>query len=530
MLTAESPDASVVFVIRGVWYVDNQEHGLMRRHLSRRGFLNGIAGSAAAAILAACGGSATSTPAPAATTAGGAATTAGGAATTAATRAPAATTAASSATTGGASTPATAASTNGTAAAVSPAATTALQDAGSITMLSSQFSPIDQAEAFRKTILANFKGKVDFIPGDFNDRMRGEEQAGKVTVSILGGLHGDFVPFANDGLLQDLTPVLAKLGDRGFPKAFLDLAKVGTTDKTFYIPWMQATYIMAANKKALQYLPQGANVQSLTYAQLKDWGTAMQKASGQRRIGFPAGPTGLIHRFFQGYLYPSYTGTTAVGFKSPDAVQMWTDFKDLWQVTNPGSTNYSGMSEPMLSEEVWVGWDHISGLLNVLQTRPNDMVTFPAPMGPKGRGFMPVLAGFAIPKGSPNQQGAELLIDYLTQAPQQVATAKANGFFPVTNATIPADLSAGVKLEADAIAAQSTGSGGITTLLPVGLGAKGGDFNKVYLDTFTRIAVKNESVQTVLDDEGKIMQGILNDTKAPCWAPDPTSTGACQLK
>ena len=495
--------------------MDIRERGLLRRCLSRRGFLGGIAGSAAAAILAACGGGSSSTQAPAATAV--------------ATKAPGATTAATTA--AGAATAAPAASSAaGGSATTAPAAQ---QDAGSITMLSTQFSPINQAEAFRKTILAKFKGKVDFLPqdyGPYNDRIRAEQQAGKVTVSLLGGLHGDFVPFANDGLLQDLTPLLATLGDRGFPKSFLDLAKVGTTDKTFYIPWMQATYIMAANKKALQYLPQGANVQTLTYAQLKEWGAAMQKGSGQRRIGFPAGPTGLIHRFFQGYLYPSYTGTTAVGFKTPEAVQMWNDFKDIWQYTNPGSTNYANASEPMLSEEIWVGWDHIAGLLNVLQTRPNDFVTFPAPSGPKGRGFMPVLAGFAIPKGAPNQQGAQLLIDYLTQAPQQVATAKEEGFFPVTNATVPADLSAGVKLEADAIQAQSGGAGGITTLLPVGLGSKGGDFNKVYLDSFQRIIVKGESVQTVLDDEAKIMQGVLNDTKAPCWAPDPASTGACQLK
>ena len=65
----------------------------MGRHLSRRALLSGMAGSAAAAILAACGGSATATPG----------------ATTAATKA-------------AASTPATAAATNGTAA---PAVTTA---------------------------------------------------------------------------------------------------------------------------------------------------------------------------------------------------------------------------------------------------------------------------------------------------------------------------------------------------------------------------------------------------------------------
>jgi len=489
-----------------------EQSGLRGRQLTRRGFLGGIAASAAAAILAACGSSK-------------------------ATEAPKVTAGAATAPVSAASTPATVAATNGTAAPVATtalaASPAALADAGSLTMLSTQFSPIDQAEKFRKTILANFKGKVDFLPqdyGPYNDRVRAETQANKVTVSILGGLHGDLVPFANDGLLQDLTPLLTKLGDRGFPKSFLDLAKVGTPDKTFYIPWMQATYIMAANKKALQYLPQGAKPETLTYAQLKDWGAAMQKGSGQRRIGFPAGPTGLIHRFFQGYLYPSYTGTTAVGFKTPEAVQMWGDFKEIWQYTNPGSTNYANSGEPLLSEEIWVGWDHIAGLLNALQTRPNDFITFPAPIGPKGRGFMPVLAGFAIPKGAPNQPGAELLINYLTQAPQQVTTAKEEGFFPVTNATVPADLSAGVKLEADAIQAQSTGPGGITTLLPVGLGAKNGDYSKVYVDSFQRIVVKNEAVQMVLDDEAKMMQSIFNDTKAPCWAPDPMGAGVCTLK
>lgn len=489
-----------------------EQSGLRGRRLTRRGFLGGIAASAAAAILAACGSSK-------------------------ATEAPKVTAGAATAPVSAASTPATVAATNGTAAPVattaSAASPAALANAGSLTMLSTQFSPIDQAEKFRKTILGNFKGKVDFLPqdyGPYNDRVRAETQANKVTVSILGGLHGDLVPFANDGLLQDLTPLLTKLGDRGFPKSFLDLAKVGTPDKTFYIPWMQATYIMAANKKALQYLPQGAKPETLTYAQLKDWGAAIQKGSGQRRIGFPAGPTGLIHRFFQGYLYPSYTGTTAVGFKTPEAVQMWNDFKEIWQYTNPGSTNYANSGEPLLSEEIWVGWDHIAGLLNALQTRPNDFITFPAPMGPKGRGFMPVLAGFAIPKGAPNQQGAELLINYLTQAPQQVSTAKEEGFFPVTNATVPADLSAGVKLEADAIQMQSTGTGGITTLLPVGLGAKNGDYSKVYVDSFQRIVVKNEAVQTVLDDEAKMMQSIFNDTKAPCWAPDPMGAGVCTLK
>jgi len=306
---------------------------------------------------------------------------------------------------------------------------------------------------------------------------------------------------------------------------------MGTSDKTYYITWMQATYVLAINKKAMQYLPQGADINALTYQQLSDWGAAIQKATGKRMIGFPAGPQGLLHRFFQGYLYPSYTGSAGVvGFKSPEAVTMWTDFKNMWQYVNPQSTNYAFMQEPLASEEVWIAWDHVARLINVANDRPNDFVLVPAPAGPKGRGFMPVLGGLAIPKGAPNRAGAEQLIDYLTQPQQQTNTALQLAFFPVTNAQLPAEQSPGVKLESDAVQKQSASKDALVSLLPIGLGAKGGDFNNVFLDTFQRIVLKNEDVQTVLNSEATTLQGVMNDSGAACWAPDPPSSGPCQVK
>ena len=55
----------------------------------------------------------------------------------------------------------------------------------------------------------------------------------------------------------------------------------------------------------------------------------VRKATGERKLGFPAGPTGLMARFFQGYLYPSYTGGVVSTFKSAEAEQMWGAFKGL---------------------------------------------------------------------------------------------------------------------------------------------------------------------------------------------------------
>jgi multiple sugar transport system substrate-binding protein len=237
-----------------------------------------------------------------------------------------------------------------------------------------------------------------------------------------------------------------------------------------------------------------------------------------------------LHRFFQGYLYPSYTGSAGVvGFKSAEATTMWQEFKELWGVANPQSTSYEFMQEPLLAEEVWIAWDHTARLIDAVKQRPDDFVLVPAPAGPKGRGFMPVVAGLGIPKGAPNRAGAERLIEYLTQPERQAATVRELAFFPATGAKVPADLPPGIRLEADAVARQAAAKDALPSLLPIGLGAKGGELNKVYLDTFTQIVLKSESIQPVLDEQAKVLQAIMDETKAGCWPPDPPSEGACRV-
>ncbi len=409
------------------------------------------------------------------------------------------------------------------------------QNAGSVTMLSTQFTPVEEAEKMRSAILGGFAGEVEFTPmdaGQMTDRVAAATKAGgQSDIGLLGGLHGDFAAMAEAGQLEDLTPLVNDLKDRGFPEDFLKLSQYGSEGKHYYVPWIQASYIMAANKQALEHLPKGADVNKLTYEQLIEWGRNLEKATGQRRIGLPAGPEGLIHRFFQGYLYLSYTNSAGVvKFKSPEAVKMWNQFKELWSVTNPQSTNYGFMQEPLLAEEVWVAWDHTARLIDAVKQRPDDFVLFPAPAGPEGRGYMPVIAGLAIPKNAANRQGAEQLIRYLTAPEQQTATLRELAFFPASNVEVGGDLPPAVKKEADAVQAQSNAENAITSLLPVGLGEQGGTFSKVYTDTFRAIVLNNQPVQQVLNQQGKVLQGIMTQTKAGCWAPDPPSDGPCQVK
>jgi multiple sugar transport system substrate-binding protein len=397
---------------------------------------------------------------------------------------------------------------------------------------STQFTPTTEQENMRNKILAAYKGApVDYVTDAENvilDRVTAEIRAvGEGKIGLVGLENGQFGTIASG--MQDVGKVMDKYKDKGIPADFVNLGKLGGGTQ-YYVPWMQATYFLAINKKAMQYLPSGADVNALTYDQLIAWGKNILDKTGKRMIGLPAGNNSLLHRLLQGYFYPSYTGGLVTTYRSADAETMWKSIKDLWQYTNPQSTTYAFMQDPLQSEEVWIGFDHAARLINVLKAKPNDFMAVPAPAGPKGRYFMTVLVGLGIPKTTPNQKGSEALVDYLLQSSTQITTLRENSFFPVVKVDIPSDLDAGLKLEADAVSKQATAKDAKPVPLPVGLGAKGGDFNKAIVDTFQRIVIKNEDIKTVLGEQSALLQKAVTDAGAKCWGPDGTSSGPCQVK
>ncbi len=398
-----------------------------------------------------------------------------------------------------------------------------------IVFYSTQARPLEEAQKMRDEVLAGFDGEVQFSPqedGPFFTRIEAEQEAGEVTLGLLGALHGDFPQV--QAALDPLDDVMETLADRNISDTFVGLAKLGT-DNQQYIPWMQATYLMAANKDALQYLPDGADVNALTYDQLGQWAKNMKDAAGEPKLGFPAGPKGLMHRFLQGYLYPSFTDSVVTDFRGEKAEVMWAAFKDLWAHVNPRSTAFNFMQEPLLSGEVWVAFDHTARLKDAFDQKPDQFIAFPAPAGPEGLGFMPVVAGLAIPKGTPDRATSVKLIQYLTQPETQIKTLRAVGFYPVVDVQLPDDLPPNVKIGGPAVAAQASAENANPSLLPVGLGDKGGLFNKIYQDAFQQIVIRNADVKQILDRQAGALTRIIDETGAPCWAPDDPSDGPCPV-
>jgi multiple sugar transport system substrate-binding protein len=403
-------------------------------------------------------------------------------------------------------------------------------ESGTVTLMSNQFSPIEEKQHFEKILKDRVTAeKVAFNQVDtgiFASTLQSQVDSGKVQISLVGALHGDLAPHA--ARLIDLDDVLGSLGDRGFATELTDLGKLGGTT-TKYVPWMQASYVLAVNKKALQWLPGGVDVQKLSYDQLLSWMTAARQANGNKPVfGIPAGVKGLYHRFFQGFLLPSFTGTQITGFRGPEAVTAWEYMKELWAQTARASTTYDNLQEPLQRGEVLVGFDHVARLVGAPADKPDDWLMVPAPSGPKGLGYMLVLAGLGVPKGAPEADKAKAVIKELTKPEVQVDVLRQNAFFPVTNAPVPTDLPGAIALAAGAVRAQRGAANAILSLPPVGLGTRDGEVAQIFKNCFKEICLDNKPVQQVLDAQAGQLNAILDELKVPCWRPDPP-TNPCRV-
>lgn len=397
-----------------------------------------------------------------------------------------------------------------------------------VNVISTQLRPVPELEKVRTVLIKDAKPEINWIPEDGNTymtRMQAEAQASSGKVHVTIALDAELSPVNAVGTLQDIDDVMTRLSaTREFSPASKDIAKMGG-NTTRFIPFLSNTFQMAANKKALQYLPQGANITNLTWPQTIQWAKNIKAATGENKFGLPAGPSGLIHRFFQGYALPAYTGGVVRNFKSADAEKMWADLKDLWTVTNPRSTAFNSMDEPLKSGDVWVAFDHTARLLPALNDKPDDFVAFPAPSGPKGRFFMPVISGLAIPKNTPDRAASIAAIEHLTSPAVQAKALAEVGWFPTVKTDIGA-LPRGVQIAAIGVGQTFSAPGARGALLPAGLGAKNGEFNKVFIDSFQRIIVRNEDIKTVLASQGQALADVMKEANARCWAPDASSGNA----
>src|SRR5437016_303754 len=154
---------------------------------------------------------------------------------------------------------------------------------------STQFTPVLEQENVRKKILAAYQGaNVDFITDQepvILGRIAAEAKAGgQGQIGVAGLENGQFSSLAAEGYFEDMAKLADKHKDKKIPQDMLTLGKLGGSAQV-YVPWMQATYFMVANKKALQYLPSGADVNALYYEQINAWAQKHTETNRKRSKG-----------------------------------------------------------------------------------------------------------------------------------------------------------------------------------------------------------------------------------------------------
>jgi len=389
---------------------------------------------------------------------------------------------------------------------------------------STQMVPAAEQIFAKSVLLKGFADEsginVEFIPMEYPDlftRLSAEVFAQKVTISLVGELHGGLDLMNTKVLLDDLSGIT--LPNRTFIKALEDYSVLA--GKKVYVPWMQATYVMAVNKKAFQYLPAGLKVEDVTgasekwtYDALLNWSKNLNDALKGPKLGFPMGPKGLWHRFLHGYIYPSFTGYQAAAFDSLRAVKLWEYLKELRPYMHPSSSVWESMDEPLLKEEVLIAWDHTARVKNAVIEKPEDFAIVPSPRGPQGRGYITVAVGLAIPVGAPQKDNAVKLIDYLTSPDIQVKMLENIGFFPTIKEAEGVIPEGALKILATGVLSQSGSPDSVIAMIP-SLGAKGGEFSAAYRDAFTKIVIEGADTETTIISIADKLRAIFKEIGVP---------------
>ena len=152
-----------------------------------------------------------------------------------------------------------------------------------------------------------------------------------------------------------------------------------------YIPWMQATYVMAAHKSALAHLPAGADVNALTYDQLTAWAKAVDREDGQARArlsGRAEGPDApLLPGLLLSVLHRRRGLDLQVGGRGGRLGQAQGALAARRAPTPPATTSCRSRCSPA---RCWIAFDHIARLKDALAAQAERLRHLPGPRRPEG--------------------------------------------------------------------------------------------------------------------------------------------------
>ncbi|MCK5128817.1 MAG: extracellular solute-binding protein [Clostridiales bacterium] len=288
----------------------------------------------------------------------------------------------------------------------------------SITVTSGLWSQPLEQQFIREEVLPEFEAatgvtvNLEVVSGnDILDMLEAQKASGEWATDVVMTHSGDMPKYIGFEYVTPLNDLLADM-DITILEAFNGSTSEG--GNTYYIPISADVYLTIANNKALPYLPAGADMETLTWEQYKEWAIAMAVGEGTPRVAFPAEPvTAVVYQM--GGIGLSY----GAGFP-----EINTDgLKSAWGLVGEmmaadaileASFNYGNPIDMMKSEEAWLSFYHMVPVGEVYSSAPAKFTIGPAPAGPVGNGTIAGAWGIGITAGTEKKSAADDFVKFIT--------------------------------------------------------------------------------------------------------------------
>jgi len=320
------------------------------------------------------------------------------------------------------------------------------------------------------------------------------------TMDIVCAYVANMPEWIENGYIEDLTSNVKSWKDRHFSPTF----EYGTNfeGKQYFIPVGADVYLTIANKKAVKYLPKGADLDKLTWEDFAKWSNAIAKGEGEGKTVVTGIPMkSLVYQF--GAISLSY-GATFPDINTPEAIKAWEILVSMKDDFIPAVLNVDNCVAPMKRQEAWFSWMHCARAGQVYSSNPANFVVAPVPEGPAGIGSIAGVSGYGILKNAPHKELAIKFLEYITRPDMQVKIAKGTGGFipPVEEALNYLGDDPEDEVVAKAVMVLSKGR---VSGVPGGDYQDWGAVKKVFDDVF---------VEMVLNGDGTVDKTLLNEAQA----------------
>lgn len=262
------------------------------------------------------------------------------------------------------------------------------------------------------------KVNVDFVPqADAITKIQTEQDSGNVVSDVIYADTANMAPYVNGGWMEDISAVVEGTGST-YTKMFDE-----STNKDgvrYFVPNSFDVYVLIANVKALDYLPEGLTREDvekgLTWEQYADWAVAIAAGEGQGKTMMPANMTGSQLLYPMGGMSLAYGGGfpefTSEGFKSAMGILAKIAAGNGFYSEQD---QYTAVTDPMNSGEVWLAFSHMAPAGTSYNAAPNNFVIGAAPKGSAGVGSTSGAWCYGIQKGASHKDLAEAFLAYIAR-------------------------------------------------------------------------------------------------------------------